>query len=82
MQRVLQFEIKKRFGQGHIKNVLVKDLYILQQFPKGSDMTGLDENHVIDGVTFENVVIGGKCMTDPDDLGIILTPFVKNVVVK
>lgn len=79
---ILQFYINKRSGQGKIKNVLIKDCSVLQTFPMGSQIYGLDERHTIEDVVFDNFVVAGKKVLTLEDLGIHETPFVENVVIK
>ena len=79
---VLQFQIQERHGRGHIKNILIKDCSVSQLFPNGSQITGLDDSSTIDGITFDNVVVSGKRMTQLGDLGITKTPFVENIMIK
>ena len=81
-RRAIQFSIGNRSGEGQIKNVLIKECNFLEKFPNGSTMKGLDEEHLIEGVTFENVTVKGKKMTSLQDLGIEETPFVKNIKIK
>ncbi len=59
-QRGLHFVIKDRYGKGAIRNIFVKDCIFYEAFPKASQIFGLDTEHLVDGVVFENLVIGGK----------------------
>ena len=81
-RRAIQFSIGNRSGKGQIKSVLIKECNFLEKFPNGSTIKGLDEEHLIDGVIFENVTVNGQRMTSLQDFGIKETPFVKNIVIK
>jgi hypothetical protein len=64
------------------KNVLIKECNFFEKFPNGSTIKGLDEEHLIDGVIFENVTVNGQRITSLQNFGIKETPFVKNIVIK
>lgn len=81
-RKAIHFSIKDRNGAGYIRNILVKDCHFLEAFPKGSAMDGLDDEHCIDGIVFENVTVGGKKVLEPAGLGIAKMKFVKNVTFK
>lgn len=44
-----------------------------------TDILGHDENHLIDGVTFENVKIGGKWIRSAEDMNLVSNAFVQNL---
>ena len=78
-RRIIQFSIGNRSGKGQIRNVLIKNCIFYENFPNGSILKGLDDEHTINGLVFDNVTIKGKKMTSLQDLGIKETQFVKNI---
>lgn len=81
-RKAIHFSIKDRYGAGYIRNVLVKDCHFLEAFPKGGAIDGLDGEHCIDGIVFDNVTVEGKKVQTSADLGIKEMKFVKNVTFK
>lgn len=54
-------------GLGHIRDLLIKDNTFERFSPNDSMLQGLDDEHLIKNVVFENLVIAGrKCMSDED----------------
>lgn len=78
-QKGIHFQIRKRSGEGYIKNVLIKDCSFGAAFPRGAEMMGLDAAHLIDGVTFKNLKIAGELCLSADKLGLKTNEFVKNI---
>ena len=76
---ILQFYIKRRSGKGQIKHVLVKDCTVLETFPMGSEIYGLDSDHIIEDVEFVNFKVAGKKIESLEDLGIEENPFTRNI---
>lgn len=78
-QRMIDFSITERKGQGAIRNVLVQNCAFKTPFPKESTLAGLDAAHPIAGVRFENFTIGGKLCRSAADAGIKLGKGVEDV---
>jgi hypothetical protein len=68
-------------GRG-IENIYFKDIYYtgLNQFT--SRIAGLDKDHRVRGVTFENLHINGKLVLDAASAGIAVGDFAENIVFK
>jgi len=81
-RRVIMFRITNRYGKGNIRNLLIKDCIFYEPFPNASSIEGLDEEHTIEGIVFDNVIYRGKKVTSLEDLGIKENPFVKNIIFK
>lgn len=68
-------------GQGTIRNIYFKNISVMvkshAQFPF-SDMRGFDENHTIEGVTFDNFTVDGVRMMNASDAHLNVGPYVKN----
>lgn len=79
---ILQFYIKQRGGKGHIKGVQIKDCSVLERFPLGSEIYGLDNEHIIEGVEFDNFKVAGRRIESLGDLGIEKNPFTSNILFK
>lgn len=75
----IHFQIKDRSGKGQIKNVLIKDCTITPTFSNVSEITGLDANHIIDGIKFKNLKVDGKVCLSTSQLGLKTNDFVKNI---
>jgi len=78
-QKGIQFQIKNRGGSGQIRNVLIKDCTFETAFPKLSELSGLDRDHMIRNVTFDNLIIGGKKCKSLEDAYIKAPVFTENI---
>jgi hypothetical protein len=78
-QKGIQFQIKNRSGSGQIRNVLIKDCTFETAFPKLSELLGLDKDHMIRNVTFDNLIIGGKKCKSLEDAFFKTTLFTENI---
>jgi hypothetical protein len=78
----MEIKIRDVEGRGHLKNVLIKDNTFERFSPNPSRLQGLDAEHVIDGVVFDNLVIAGKKQTNLDEAEITSNEHVKNVLFK
>jgi hypothetical protein len=58
-----------------IDNVLVRDFHAPAPAPQPSSMEGLDKDGRITGVTFENIVIGGKHVKSAEDIPMTVRNF-------
>ncbi|HEX7845390.1 MAG TPA: glycosyl hydrolase family 28 protein, partial [Chitinophagaceae bacterium] len=77
--KAVHFQIKNRSGKGQIKNILIKDCKIASTFSNVSEIVGLDAEHIVDGVLFKNVTLGGKLVQSLNDIGAKTNEFVKNI---
>lgn len=75
-QKLIHMEIRDRGGAGHIRNVLIKDVYADDFSPNDSVIQGLNENHRVIGLVFNNIVIGGKVRSNAEEARIIFNEFV------
>jgi hypothetical protein len=62
--------------------VLIRDNTFERFSPNASTIQGLDADHPIRGVTFDNLVVAGQQRANADDAEISLGRFVENVVFK
>lgn len=74
----IRLTIRDVEGKGHITNMLMKDNTFERFAPNDSLLQGLDPEHIIDGVTIENLVIAGKRRLNPDDARLTVGRFVEN----
>ncbi|MBM4032978.1 MAG: hypothetical protein FJ291_14495 [Planctomycetes bacterium] len=51
--------------RGHIRGVRFKDVAFTGRGTPGSEIRGFDKEHMVEGVTFENLTIGGKRIASP-----------------
>lgn len=69
-------------GAGHIRNLLIKDNVFARHSPNDSMLQGFDDEHLIDGVVFDNLVIAGQKRTDADDARMTVSRFTENIEFK
>ncbi len=69
-------------GAGQIRNLLIVDNTFERFSPNDAMLQGFDDEHLIDGVVFENLVIAGKKRTSDEDARMTVGRFTKNVVFK
>lgn len=60
----IDFRISERFGKGKIENILIKDCSFVEPFPRHSVIKGLNNEHQITGLVFDNVTIEGIKLTN------------------
>ncbi len=75
-QKLIHIEIRDRRGAGHIRDVLIKDVYANDFSPNNSAILGLNESHRISGLVFENIVIGGQIRRSPEEARIFINEYV------
>ncbi|MBL9215619.1 MAG: hypothetical protein JNG83_09100 [Opitutaceae bacterium] len=78
----LQIQVRRRnpAGQaGWVHNVLFRNLTIEQEYPRPSQIAGLDENHEVRGVRFENLVIAGKVRLSAAEANIVIGPHARDI---
>lgn len=81
-KKAIHFAIKQRNGQGSIRNVLIKDCYFGPRFHSKITMEGLDQEHAIKDVVFDNVSLLGKKVNSIGELQLQQNVFVTNIEVK
>jgi polygalacturonase len=81
-KKAIHFVIKERDGKGQIKNVLIKDCYFSPRFHSAITILGLDKDHTIENLVFENVSILGKKVSDSKELNIQQNEFVGKTELK
>ncbi|MFC1718452.1 hypothetical protein ACFL6S_32655 [Candidatus Poribacteria bacterium] len=78
----MEIKIQDDDGKGYLNNVLIKDNTFEHFSPNQSRLRGLDDEHVISGVAFDNLVIAGKRRMDLADSQIAANGYVENVSFK
>ena len=68
--------------RGRIRDVLVKNVRYIGRNAPGSQIEGFDADHLVQHVTFEGLMIGGKEIADAKAGGFKLNEFTKEVVFK
>lgn len=81
-QKLIHFRISERHGRSRISNVLVKDNVVHEQWMLPSQITGLDAEHGIEDVVFDNLVVTGKHCLSKEDANLETGPFTKDIVFK
>jgi hypothetical protein len=74
----MEIKIQDDGGRGYLNNVFIKDNIFERFSPNPSRLRGLDGEHVLDGVVFDNLVIAGKKRTSLADAEITTNSFVRN----
>jgi hypothetical protein len=64
-QRLIHFEVKKRYGLSTISNVLIKDCQADVAWPQTSLIKGFSKDHGISNVVIENLTIAGRKVSSP-----------------
>ncbi|MBL7188068.1 MAG: hypothetical protein ISS70_17235 [Phycisphaerae bacterium] len=75
----MEIKIQDDGGTGHLNNVFIKDNTFERFSRNPSRLGGLDGEHVLDGIVFDNLVIAGKKRTSLADAEITTNSFVRNV---
>jgi len=78
-QMNLEIKIQDDGGTGFLNNVFIKDNTFEHFSPNPSSLRGLDAEHMLDGVVFDNLVIAGKRRTSLEEAEITTNRFVTNV---
>ena len=78
-KKAIHFVVKERDGRGQINNVLIKDCYFSPQFHSAIVLLGLDKEHMIGNLVFDNVSILGKKVADIKELNIQQNEFVGKI---
>ena len=79
-QKLIHFRISERFGRSRISNVLIKDNVVDERWMLPSELIGLDEEHGISDVVFDNLVYAGKHCLSEEDANLRAGPFTKDIV--
>ncbi len=69
-------------GRGHVRNLLIKDNTFERFSPNDAMMQGFDDEHLIENVVFENLVIAGRKRLSDEDARMTVSRFTRNVVFK
>jgi len=78
----MEIKIQDEGGKGHLSDVLIKNNTFERLSQNQSRLRGLDSAHVINGVTFDNLVIAGKKCMSLEDGQILANKYVRNVSFK
>ena len=76
---MIHFQISNRKGAGLIRDVLIKNCSFKKPFPQSSTIEGLDGNHMITDVKFENFSIAGRLCRNAGEANLEIEDYVKNV---
>ena len=75
----MEIKIQDDGGRGYLNNVFIKDNTFERFSPNPSSLRGLDGEHVLDGVVFDNLVIAGKKRMSPADAQISVNNYVRDI---
>ena len=75
----MHFQITNRKGAGQIRDVPIKNCSFKKAFPENSTFEGLDGEHMITGIKFENFSIAGRLCRNAGQANIEIEDFVENV---
>lgn len=78
-KKAIHFQLRKRSGEGSIKNVLIKDCLFSKSFHSASEIVGLNAAHTIDGIKIKNLKIGDKLCLRVEDLHLKTNEYVHNI---
>ena len=67
--------------RGHVKNITLRNIQVLDGKLPYSVFNGFDEDHIVDGVAIENMTVSGKKIKNKEDLK-LYTKFTKNVTIE
>ena len=79
---LMEIKVQEQEGKGGMREVLIKDNVFEQTAEKPSRLQGLDAEHEISRVTFDNLVIAGKKCLSTDEARIEIRKHVRDVVFK
>jgi hypothetical protein len=81
-QKLIHFRISERHGRSRISNVLIKNNLVDERWVLPSQLIGLDEEHGISNVVFDNLVYAGRHCLSEEDANLRAGPFTKDIVFK
>lgn len=67
--------------RGHVKNIHFRNIQILDGKLPYSVLNGFDKDHIVDGVTFENVSVQGRKLTSAEELK-LFSKYAENIKIK
>ena len=67
--------------RGHVKNITLKNIQVLDGKLPYSVFNGFDKDHIVDGIHIDNMTVGGKRIKNKEDLK-LYTKFTENVTIK
>lgn len=65
--------------RGSVRDVVFRDITVTAPRMPASSLQGFDADHTVDGVTFENVRLGGRPLLDAKEAGVRVGEHVHNV---
>ena len=68
--------------RGKIKNITFKNIQVKALQMPPSLMLGYNEEHAVDGVTFENIMLNGNKITDKEELKLKTEDYVYNIKIQ
>jgi hypothetical protein len=68
--------------RGRITDVIYKSINVIGDFRVHGRIAGLDEQHLVENVTIENLVVRGRHILRPEDANIEINPYCRNIVFK
>ncbi|MGB2862815.1 MAG: glycosyl hydrolase family 28 protein [Sedimentisphaerales bacterium] len=78
-RRMIHFQISNRKSAGQIRDVLIKNCSFKKPYPENSTIEGLDREHRIRGVKFENFSIAGRLCRDAGEANLEIEDFVEDI---
>tara|TARA_S200000501_G_scaffold12712_1_gene11238 strand:- start:1530 stop:3047 length:1518 start_codon:yes stop_codon:yes gene_type:complete len=67
--------------RGHVKNITLRNIQVLDGKLPYSVFNGFDKDHIIEGVVIENMTVSGKKIKTKEDLK-LYTKFTKNIIIE
>ena len=68
-------------NRGYVKNITFRNIQVMDGKLPYSVINGFDENHIVDGVSLENIIVNGTRIKNMDDFK-VFTQFAKNVILR
>lgn len=78
----LEIKLNQGEGKGQLRGLLIQNETFEREAENRSKLQGLDSDHQLDGVTFDNLVIAGKKRLDANDARIEVSRHVQGVTFK
>jgi hypothetical protein len=78
----MEIKIQDNGGKGYLNDVLIKNNTFERISQNQSRLRGLDNTHVINGITLDNLVIAGKKCMSLEDGQILTNKYVRNILFK
>ena len=81
-QRLIDFQMRERHGLSRISNILIRDNVADEEWAQRSMIVGLDENHGVSNVVFDNLFYAGRRCLSPEEANLHVGLFAKDIVFK